>query len=224
MTTPVMELKNVSRIYRLDGVEVRALDDVSLKINKGEFLSVVGRSGSGKSTLLNILGLLDRPTSGSLSVEGQQTAGFSDDQLSYLRNKKIGFVFQSFNLLSRTSAIDNVELPLIYSGVPSKERCRRAKEALVSVGLEHRLDHFPNQLSSGEKQRVAIARALVNSPAVILADEPTGNLDTRSGGEILDILIKLHKQNNTIILVTHDLQIARMAQKTITLKDGKVEK
>lgn len=224
MTTPVMELRNVSKIYRLDGVEVRALDGVSLKINKGEFISVVGRSGSGKSTLLNILGLLDRPTSGSLSVEGEETAGFSDDQLSYLRNKKIGFVFQSFNLLSRTPAIDNVELPLIYSGVPSRERCRRAEEALISVGLEHRLDHFPNQLSSGEKQRVAIARALVNNPAVILADEPTGNLDTRSGGEILDILIKLHKQKNTIILVTHDLQIAKMAQKTITLKDGKVEK
>lgn len=224
MTTPVMELRNVSKIYCLDGVEVRALDGVSLKINKGEFISVVGRSGSGKSTLLNILGLLDRPTSGSLSVEGEETAGFSDDQLSYLRNKKIGFVFQSFNLLSRTPAIDNVELPLIYSGVPSRERCRRAEEALISVGLEHRLDHFPNQLSSGEKQRVAIARALVNNPAVILADEPTGNLDTRSGGEILDILIKLHKQKNTIILVTHDLQIAKMAQKTITLKDGKVEK
>lgn len=224
MTTPVMELRNVSKIYRLDGVEVRALDGVSLKINEGEFISVVGRSGSGKSTLLNILGLLDRPTSGSLSVEGEETAGFSDDQLSYLRNKKIGFVFQSFNLLSRTPAIDNVELPLIYSGVPSRERCRRAEEALISVGLEHRLDHFPNQLSSGEKQRVAIARALVNNPAVILADEPTGNLDTRSGGEILDILIKLHKQKNTIILVTHDLQIAKMAQKTITLKDGKVEK
>lgn len=224
MTTPVMELRNVSKIYRLDGVEVRALDGVSLKINEGEFISIVGRSGSGKSTLLNILGLLDRPTSGSLSVEGEETAGFSDDQLSYLRNKKIGFVFQSFNLLSRTPAIDNVELPLIYSGVPSRERCRRAEEALISVGLEHRLDHFPNQLSSGEKQRVAIARALVNNPAVILADEPTGNLDTRSGGEILDILIKLHKQKNTIILVTHDLQIAKMAQKTITLKDGKVEK
>lgn len=191
MTIPVMELSQVSRVYSLDGVEVRALDNVSLKINKGEFVSIVGRSGSGKSTLLNLLGLLDRPTFGSLSVDGQLTDGFSDDQLSFLRNKKIGFVFQSFNLLPRTSAIDNVELPLIYSGVPSKERCRRAKEALVSVGLEHRINHFPNQLS---------------------------------GGEILDILVKLHQEKNTIILVTHDLLIARMAQRTITLKDGKVKK
>lgn len=224
MTIPVMELNNVSRTYSLDGVEVRALDEVSMKFNKGEFISIVGRSGSGKSTLLNLLGLLDRPTSGTLSVEGQPTAGFTDDQLSFLRNKKIGFIFQSFNLLSRTSAIDNVELPLVYAGVSSKERCRRAKEALVSVGLEHRLDHFPNQLSGGEKQRVAIARALINSPAVILADEPTGNLDSRSGEEILNILVKLHKQKNTIILVTHDMQIAKMAQKIITLKDGKVAK
>ena len=220
----VMELKSVSKIYKLDGVEVRALDGVSLRIEKGELLSIVGRSGSGKSTLLHILGLLDRPTEGFLSVEQEETLGMSDDELSLLRNQKIGFVFQSFNLLPRTTAIDNVELPLVYAGVGTKERRRRAEEALGLVGLSHRLDHLPNQLSGGEKQRVAIARALINNPAVILADEPTGNLDSKSGGEILQILLKLHRQKNTIVLVTHDLQIAKTAERKITLEDGRIVK
>ncbi len=215
-------LVGVSKIYSLDGVEVRALDDVSLKINQGDFASIIGPSGSGKSTLMHLLGLLDKPTRGKIYLEGKEVPFKDDAALASLRNEKIGFVFQAFNLLSKTSALANVELPLIYAGASARERHRRAKEALIEVGLGHRFEHFPNQLSGGEKQRVAIARALINDPSIILADEPTGNLDSRSGKEILEIFKDLHKRGHTIVLVTHDLDIAKLAKKIIKVKDGKV--
>lgn len=222
MKTVNMELSGVSKIYEMDGVEVKALKNVSLKIEKGDFVSIVGPSGSGKSTLMHILGLLDKPTSGKVRLDGNEVNFTNDYGLAKLRNQKIGFVFQSFNLLPRTSALDNVELPLIYAGVPLKERNEKARNSLINVGLEHRLQHYPNQLSGGERQRVAIARALVNWPSIVLADEPTGNLDSKSGKEIIDILNSLHKQGNTIVLVTHDLEIAKMAKRIIRVKDGEI--
>jgi len=217
-----MELSFVSKIYRMDGVEVRALDNVSLKIEKGDFVSVVGPSGSGKSTLMHILGLLDKPTSGVVKLEGANVSFKNETMLAELRNKRIGFVFQAFNLLSRTSALANVELPLIYAGMSAQERYVQAKRLLEEIGLGQRLDHFPSQLSGGEKQRVAIARALINNPAIILADEPTGNLDSKSGLEILQILKDLHGKGNTIVIVTHDLNIAKLAKRMIKMKDGKI--
>ncbi len=217
-----LELIKVSKIYKMDGVEVRALDQVSLKIEKGDLLSIIGPSGSGKSTLMHLLGLLDKPTSGTIKIEGEEIPFKNDAKLAELRNKKIGFVFQSFNLLPRTSALSNVELPLIYAGVSARERKQRAQSALAEVNLSHRLNHFPSQLSGGERQRVAIARALVNHPSIILADEPTGNLDSKSGVEILQIFQDLHRRGHTIVLVTHDMNIAKMAQKIIKVKDGKI--
>lgn len=217
-----MELSFVSKIYRMDGVEVRALDNVSLKIEKGDFVSVVGPSGSGKSTLMHILGLLDKPTSGVVKLEGTNVPFKNETMLAELRNERIGFVFQAFNLLARTSALANVELPLIYAGVSAQERHDQAKRLLEEIGLGQRLDHFPSQLSGGERQRVAIARALINNPAIILADEPTGNLDSKSGLEILQILKDLHGKGNTIVIVTHDLNIAKMAKRMIKMKDGKI--
>lgn len=217
-----MELIDVSKIYKLEGIEVKALDNVSLKIKEGDFFSIIGPSGSGKSTLMHLLGLLDKPTQGRIMIEGNPVPFTDDTKLAEIRNQKIGFVFQSFNLLSRTTALTNVELPLIYAGVSAGERRQRAEKALVEVGLGHRLNHFPSQMSGGEKQRVAIARALVNNPAIILADEPTGNLDSKSGAEILAIFKDLHKKGNTIILVTHDLEIAKMAKKIVRVKDGRL--
>ncbi|MBU2577232.1 ABC transporter ATP-binding protein [Patescibacteria group bacterium] len=217
-----MELSGVSKIYKMDGLEVKALNNVSLKIEKGDFVSMAGPSGSGKSTLMHILGLLDKPTSGKVRLDGNEVNFTNDYELAKLRNQKIGFVFQSSNLLPRTSALDNVELPLIYGGVPLRERNERANQSLIEVGLEHRLLHYPNQLSGGERQRVAIARALINKPSIILADEPTGNLDSKSGKEIIDVLKDLHKQGNTIVLVTHDLEIAKMAKRIIRVKDGEI--
>lgn len=217
-----MELSEVSKVYRLDGVEVRALNKVSLKINKGDFVSIVGPSGSGKSTLMHILGLLDKPTSGRVRLEGKEIFFDNDQRLAELRNQKIGFVFQSFNLLPRTSALANVELPLVYAGFSVKERLLRAKEVLAAVNLEERLNHFPNQLSGGEKQRVAIARALVNNPSIILADEPTGNLDSKTGKEILEVLRSLNRKGNTVVLVTHDKDIAKTAERIIRVKDGEI--
>lgn len=217
-----MELKNVSKVYKMDGVEVKALDQVFLQIEKGDLLSIIGPSGSGKSTLMHILGLLDKPTAGTVKIEGEEIPFKDDTKLAHLRNQKIGFVFQSFNLLPRTSALENVELPLIYSGVSGRERRQRAETVLKEVGLGHRLFHFPNQMSGGERQRVAIARALINNPAIILADEPTGNLDSKSGTEILEIFKDLHKKGHTIVLVTHDMNIAKMAQRVIKVKDGKI--
>lgn len=223
MKTISMELFKVSKIYKMDGIEVKALNNVSLKIERGDFFSIVGPSGSGKSTLMHILGLLDKPTAGNVELDGNEINFADDYELAKMRNKKIGFVFQSFNLLPRTSAIDNVELPLIYAGISPKERHERARQSLFEVGLEHRLLHYPSQLSGGERQRVAIARALINNPSIVLADEPTGNLDSESGKEIMDILKNLHKQGNTIILVTHDLEIAKIAQRIVRVKDGEIK-
>jgi len=217
-----MELTNVSKIYKMDGVVVRALNGVSLKINGGDFVSIIGPSGSGKSTLMHILGLLDKPTLGEVKLEGKNVSFENDAEVARLRNRKIGFVFQSFNLLPRTSALANVELPLVYANVSKRERHNLARKSLASVGLEHRLEHFSSQLSGGERQKVAIARALVNSPSIILADEPTGNLDSKSGEEILEILKNLNKERHTIVLVTHDLDIAQMAKKVIRMKDGSI--
>lgn len=220
---PVIDVQDITKIYKMGDIEVPALRGVTLQIFPGELVAIMGPSGSGKSTLMNILGCLDQPTSGSYRLDGVDVEKLTDNQLAEIRNRKIGFVFQSFNLLRRTSAIDNVEQPLIYAGVGSKERRRRAKAALESVGLGSRLDHHPSELSGGQQQRVAIARALVNHPAIILADEPTGNLDSKSGAEIMCIFQKLNmEQGNTVIFVTHDLRIAQHTRRIIRIADGKI--
>lgn len=221
----LISLTNVTKSYKLgDEIVIDALRGVSLEIKKGEFVSIVGPSGSGKSTLMHIIGILDKPTNGKVVLEGRDIAKQNEEELATLRNKHIGFVFQSFNLLSKTSAVDNVELPLIYSGVKKAERQKRATQVLVNVGLGDRLFHTPSQLSGGQQQRVAIARALVTTPSIILADEPTGNLDSKSGREIMDLLKNLNKAGNTIVLVTHDMDIAKNAKRQIIIKDGLVVK
>jgi putative ABC transport system ATP-binding protein len=206
----------------MDGVSVKALDNVSLAIMEGEFVSIIGPSGSGKSTLMHIVGCLDTPTSGKVLLDDQEISQMTERQLAQVRNKKIGFVFQQFNLLPRTSALDNVSLPLLYNGTTSSQIAKKAAEVLGKVGLGERLDHHPNQLSGGQQQRVAIARALITDPSIIIADEPTGNLDSKSGVEVMEIFKKLHQQGRTVILVTHDDNIANKAQRIIRLKDGKV--
>lgn len=221
-TKNILKLEGVSKIYRMDGVSVKALDNVSLEIAEGEFVSIVGPSGSGKSTLMHIVGCLDTPTSGKVLLDGQEVSRMTERQLAQVRNKKIGFVFQQFNLLPRTSALENVSLPLLYNGTSSSQAPKKAAEVLRQVGLGDRLDHHPNQLSGGQQQKVAIARALVTNPSIILADEPTGNLDSKSGAEIMEIFKNLHRQGRTIILVTHDDDIASQAQRIIRLKDGKI--
>lgn len=213
-------LANVKKIYHMGDTEVAALAGINLNISAGEFTAIMGPSGSGKSTLMNILGCLDRPTEGSYLLDGQEVAFMTDDQLAVTRNKKIGFVFQNFNLLPRISAMQNVALPLVYSGVPKKDREQKAIEALEAVGLEKRLDHRPNELSGGQRQRVAIARALVNDPTIIMADEPTGNLDSKSGVEVMAIFDKLNALGRTIILVTHEPDIAEYAKRVIHVRDG----
>lgn len=218
----LIRLDKVAKIYRMGEVEIQALRDMSFEIAKGEFVAIIGPSGSGKTTLLDILGCLSRPTDGEYFLDGVNVKELSDRGLASLRNKKIGFVFQTFHLLSRTTALQNVELPLFYAGVRKKERVERAKEALRIVGLEDRISHRPNQLSGGQQQRVAIARALANNPSMILADEPTGNLDSRSGREIVGVFASLHTKGHTILLVTHDPELARYAQRKITLRDGTV--
>ena len=218
----ILSLENVSKIYKMDGISVKALNNVSLNIKKGEFVSIVGPSGSGKSTLMHIVGCLDIPTSGKVTLEHHEISKLSERRLAQIRNKKIGFVFQQFNLLARTSALENVSLPLVYNGTINSEINQKAEDALKKVGLEDRLDHHPNQLSGGQQQRVAIARALVTNPAIILADEPTGNLDSKSGIEIMDILKELHKHGRTVVVVTHDQSVAAQAQRTIKLKDGQI--
>ncbi len=220
----ILSVVNVSKIYCLEGEEVHALEDVSLSIKKGEFVSIVGPSGSGKSTLMHIIGLLDNPTKGSVLLEGKDVAKLSEKELAKLRNKYIGFIFQQYNLLPKTTAMENVQLPLIYGGISSSERNKLAKQYLEMVGLGDRLYHYPNQLSGGQQQRVAIARSLVMDPAIILADEPTGNLDSKTGAEIIKLFHNLHEKGHTIIIVTHDSNIADQTHRKIQIKDGKVVK
>jgi putative ABC transport system ATP-binding protein len=219
----LIHLKNINKIYQLDEeLTFQALKDINLSIDNGEFVAIVGPSGSGKSTLMNLIGLLDRPTTGEYDLDGHNVAHLSNNHLAELRNKKIGFVFQSFNLLTRTSAVDNVSLPLIYSGIPQKERIAKAKKALDAVGLSDKYASKPNQLSGGQQQRVAIARAIVTNPDIILADEPTGNLDSKSGADAMKMLEQLHKDGKTIILITHDSVTAAHAKRIIRVKDGEI--
>src|SRR3954466_2797281 len=221
----VISIADLVKTYVVGEVEVRALRGVSLDVKKGEFLAVTGPSGSGKSTLMHILGCLDRPTSGQYFLDGQDVTQMSRDELAEVRNNKIGFVFQGFNLLSRTSAVDNVELPLLYSGssIKSAERRRRALESLEAVGLGQRSDHHPNQLSGGQQQRVAIARALINNPSILLADEPTGNLDTKTSIEVMGIFQRLNQERGiTVVLITHEMDIAEYGTRTVTFRDGQV--
>ncbi|MEV0582961.1 ABC transporter ATP-binding protein [Nonomuraea sp. NPDC050310] len=219
-----IEAVDLARSYQLDGVSVEALRGVSLRIARGEFVAIVGPSGSGKSTLMHLLGCLDRPTTGSLRINGVEVAALTDTEMAELRNRTIGFVFQSFHLLGRTSALENVALPLVYRGVPKAERLRRSRAALESVGLGHRLEHRPSQMSGGEQQRVAIARALVGEPAVLLADEPTGNLDTRNGAEVMRILDELNGERGVaVVLVTHEAEVAAHARRQIHVRDGLIE-
>lgn len=218
----VLEARGVSKCYTLDEIEVHALRGVDLQICEGQMLSIMGPSGSGKSTLMHIIGLLDRPTNGTVTVEGEDVSDMEPNQLAAVRNRRIGFVFQAFNLLARTSAQANVELPLVYSGLGGAERSRRAREALETVGLGDRLGHLPSQLSGGQQQRVAIARALVTEPSIVLADEPTGNLDSRSGIEVMQILQDLNDQGITVVLVTHDPIVARHAKRVVHITDGRI--
>ena len=218
----LISLKNIFKIYNVGGEEVRALDGIDLDILENEYLAIMGPSGSGKSTLMNMIGCLDTPTSGIYEFEGEMVQVMDDSQLASIRNRKIGFVFQTFNLLPKATAQHNVEIPLVYANIQKKDRTKMATDALESVGLADRLHHKPNELSGGQRQRVAIARALVNMPSIILADEPTGNLDSKSGSEIMTILDDLHKNGNTIILVTHEDDVAQHAHRIIRLFDGKI--
>ena len=213
-------IQDIVKTYQMGDSIVRALAGVNLTVEEGEFTAIMGPSGSGKSTLMNILGCLDRPTSGSYKLDGAEVATLGDDELAVTRNKKIGFVFQNFNLLSRMSALNNVALPMVYAGIPNKERLERARKNLEMVGLGSRVHHKPNELSGGQRQRVAIARALVNEPSIILADEPTGNLDSKSGDEIMEIFCELNQQGRTVILVTHEPEIAAYTRRTVTFRDG----
>ncbi|HPW41859.1 MAG TPA: ABC transporter ATP-binding protein [Bacillota bacterium] len=218
----MIEICNMSKIYRIGNVAVKALDNISLSIKQHEFVSIVGPSGSGKSTLMNMIGCLDVPTSGEYRLDGMEVSGLTDDQLAYIRNHKIGFVFQGFNLIQKLNALENVELPLIYQGIPTSERYERSVEALKLVGLEDRIHHRPAELSGGQQQRVAIARALVGNPQIILADEPTGNLDSKSGKDIINLLKELHLKGSTIVLITHDNDIAMMAERIVRIQDGQI--
>ena len=222
MSNHLIEVKNVYKIYNPGENEVRALDGISVTIDHGEFVAIVGHSGSGKSTFMNMLGCLDTPTSGDYYLDGVNVAGMSDDELSDIRNKQIGFIFQGFNLIPSLTAQENVELPLVYRGMPAEQRRQLAEEALTRVGMEHRMSHRPSELSGGQQQRVAIARAIAARPPIIMADEPTGNLDTRSGEDVMKILHELNEEGRTIVLITHDNDIARQATRAIRIIDGKV--
>src|SRR5256885_10362452 len=218
----LIEMRELFRTYQLGAEEIHALRGVDMVIEQGEYVAVMGPSGSGKSTLMNIIGCLDRPTAGQYILDGTPVESMSDDELAAVRNRKIGFVFQTFNLLARTSALANVELPLVYARIARAERRRMAEEALTAVGLADRMAHQPNELSGGQRQRVAIARALVNKPSLLLADEPTGNLDTQTGREILDLFRDLHSRGNSIIMVTHEDDVAKEAKRVIHIRDGKI--
>jgi putative ABC transport system ATP-binding protein len=220
----VIQTKELKKIYSMGTVEVHALDGVSFTIDRGDVVAIMGPSGSGKSTLMNLLGCLDHPTSGSYILDGEEVQSLDDDQLADIRNRKVGFVFQSFNLLPRSTALANVELPMRYAGIERKERIERAAAALESVGLSDRIHHKPTELSGGQQQRVAVARALVNNPAILMADEPTGNLDSKSGKEIMELLLELNrKRGTTLIIVTHDPSIAEQTRRVIRLRDGLIE-
>lgn len=220
---PAIEVRNVTRSYVDGEVTTKVLRGVSVSINEGEFVAIMGPSGSGKSTLMHIMGFLDRLSTGQYLFKGKRVDKLSDRKLAFMRRKEVGFVFQFFNLLSRSTVLENVMLPMLYAGVPSEERKKRAMKVLTDVGLEHRLDYPANRISGGERQRVAIARALVNNPTVIFADEPTGNLDTKSGLEVLRIFQRLHKQGHTIVMVTHEMEAAQFAKRIISIRDGEIE-
>ena len=222
MAEPLIELKNIYKIYHMGNEEVRASDGVSLSINQGEFVAIVGKSGSGKSTLMNIIGALDVPTEGEYILGGEDVSEMSDDQLAQIRNKMIGFIFQQYNLLPKLNLLENVELPLLYAGVPAQERKERAFKSLAKVGLEEKWKNLPNQLSGGQQQRVSIARALAGDPSLILADEPTGALDSRTSREVLNFLRQLNEEGNTIVMITHDNSIALEAKRVVRIKDGKI--
>ena len=217
---PLIHLQQISRRYKMGGETVHALRDVSLDIQRGEYVAIMGPSGSGKSTLMNLIGCLDTPTTGRYVLNGASVSEMGDNQLAEIRNREIGFIFQTFNLLARSNALHNVELPLIYAGVPADERRQAALEALANVGLADRVHHKPNELSGGQRQRVAVARALVNKPSILLADEPTGNLDSKTGAEIMALIDELSRKGNTIIVVTHEEDIARQARRIIRIRDG----
>jgi putative ABC transport system ATP-binding protein len=223
MSTPIIDIKGITRDFQLGNETVNVLKGIDLLINKGEYVALMGPSGSGKSTLMNILGCLDTPTSGSYILNGKQVSEMHDDELAEIRNKEIGFVFQTFNLMPRTTALDNVALPMVYAGFSKDERNKRATEVLTQVGLADRMDHKPNQLSGGQRQRVAVGRALVNKPSIILADEPTGNLDSKTSVEIMKLFGEIHANGNTVILVTHEEDIAAHAHRIIRLRDGIIE-
>lgn len=223
MKRAIIEIRDLTKIYLMGNNEVRALDGVSFDVKENEYIAIMGPSGSGKSTLMNLIGCLDTPTSGTYILNNQDVSELEDSELAEVRNREIGFVFQTFNLLPRTDCLANVELPLIYSGVKASERHDRAAQTLTRVGLGDRIDHKPNELSGGQRQRVAIARALVNNPSILLADEPTGNLDTKTGEEIMRLFEELHRMGNTILLVTHEDDIANHARRIIRLRDGKIE-
>ena len=221
--SPLVILERLSKSYRLGAVELQVLRDINLTINRGEYVAIMGPSGSGKSTMLNLLGCLDRPTNGSYILAGQDVSALSDDELSMIRGTRIGFIFQSYNLIQQLNVIENIEVPMFYQGYTESESLERARELAAMVGLGDRVTHRPSELSGGEQQRVAIARALANNPVIILADEPTGNLDSESGREILNILADLHKQGRTIIMVTHDNYVAKQAQRIIHVLDGRIQ-
>jgi len=221
-TGTVIKTENLAKVYEMGAEQVHALRGIDVEIHKGEYVAIMGPSGSGKSTLMNLIGCLDSPSSGKYWLAGRLVSELDDDELAYIRNKEIGFVFQTFNLLPRATALHNVELPLIYNGTPAEERVEKAKAALGRVDLTDRMSHKPNELSGGQRQRVAIARALVNSPSIVLADEPTGNLDSRTGEEIMGLFKNLHSQGNTIILVTHENDIAQHAHRIIHIRDGRI--
>ena len=223
MKEKVIEIENIVKNYKVGTQVVRALRSVSLTINRGEYVAIMGASGSGKSTLMNVIGCLDTPTSGKYALNGKDVSSLSDNELAEIRNSEIGFIFQVFNLLPRNTALENVMLPLVYAGVRKNERMKRAEETLVDVGLQDRMEHRPNELSGGQRQRVAIARALVNKPSLLLADEPTGNLDSKISEEIMKLFADIHRKGNTLVMVTHEEDIARHAHRIIRLKDGEID-
>ncbi|SDX80864.1 ABC transporter ATP-binding protein [Paenibacillus sp. CF384] len=219
---PLIHIENLSKLYKMGGETVHALTDISLKVDYGDFIAIIGPSGSGKSTLMNVIGCLDAPTEGKYWLDGEEVSRLRENRLAEIRNSKIGFIFQGFNLLNKLSALENVELPLIYRGIPAKQRKEQAIEALTKVGLEERVKHKPSELSGGQQQRVAIARALAGNPPILLADEPTGALDTRTGVEVMGLMKELNKQGHTIVLITHDTAISQQARRVVRIQDGQI--